>query len=351
MLKNSIPFVDLRGKTPVDLLRAYPDKADELITAARRTYGLPSRLASAAFMPLADKLSHQWLVRTRNPYLHEIESMGDVLDTRGVYTLNVCFEWGCTSGVWRTGDTISLLRVLDWPFPALGKHVVIAHQLGKAGEFYNVTWPGMTGMFTGMAPDRFTASINQAPMRKHGRGFMLDWVKNRKAAYAQNAITAAHLLRQVFETAPHYAAAKEALAKTPLAVPAIFVLGGTKPGEGCVIERLENTAEIFELGAEQHVRSTNHFASAGFAGMGRGWYPREIDSAGRYRHSGSIGGYELEQEHFNWLRSPIVNPNTRLCVIADAQSRRLMVQGFEGSLPVTEIFHMPAVSHEKQQVV
>jgi len=351
MLKNSIPFVDLRGKTPVDLLRAYPDKAQELILAARRTYGFASSLASAALMPLADKLSHQWMIKSRNPYLHEVESMADVLSSRGVYTLNVCFEWGCTSGLWRTDDTISLLRVLDWPFPALGKHVVVAHQQGKAGEFYNVTWPGMTGMFNGMAPGRFTAAINQAPMRKHGKGFILDWVKNRKIAREQTAIPPAHLLRQVFETAEHYAAAKDMLAKTPLAVPAIFVLGGTKPGEGCVIERLENVAEIFELGAEQFVRSSNHFNSMSFSQIGKGWYPREIDSAGRYRHSGSIGGYELEQEHFSWLRSPIINPNTRLCVLSDAQSRRLMVQGYEGSLPVTEIFHMPAVRHAQQQVV
>lgn len=351
MLKNSIPFVDLRGKSPVDLLRAYPDKAHELIVAARRTYGLPSYLASAVGMPLADKLSHKWLTRTGNPYFHEIESMADILESRGVYALNVCFEWGCTSGLWRTNDTISLLRVLDWPFPGLGKHLVIAHQRGKAGEFYNVTWPGTTGVFTGMAPGRFAAAINQAPMRKHGLGFALDWVKNRKIGYRENGIPAAHLLRQVFETAENYAAAKEMLTKTPIAVPAIFILGGIRPGDGCIIERLENSAETFDLGAEQFVRTTNHFNSERFVATGKGWWPREIDSFGRYRHSGAIGGYELDQEHFNWLRSPIINPNTRLCLISDAQTRRLMVQGYEGSLPVTEIFNMQAVKHAQQQVV
>ena len=350
MLKNAIPFIDLRDKTLVDLLRMFPDKAQELIRAARRTYGLPSAIASAALMPLADKWSQAWLARTVNPYLHEIESMADVMECRGLYALNICFEWGCTSGLWRTENTISLLRVLDWPFPELGKHIVILHQKGKAGEFYNITWPGVTGVFTGMAPGRFTAAINQAPMKKHGRGFIGDWATNRKIAYESQGIPAAHLLRQVFETAESYAAAKEMLMKRPIAVPAIFVLGGTMPGEGCVIERLENAAAIFELSADHQVRTTNHFVSS-FDGEGKGWWPREIDSAGRYRHSGAIGGYELEQEHFNWLRSPIINANTRLCVIADATTRRLMVQGYEGSLPVTELFHMPAAYHDRQEAV
>ncbi len=350
MLKNSIPFVDLRGKTPVDLMRSFPDKSYELIQAARRTWGLPSYIASAATLPFADKYSYRWMQRTGNPYLAEIESMADIVEQRGVYALNLCYEWGCTSGMWRTNDTISMLRVLDWPFPALGKHVIIAHQEGKAGEFYNITWPGISGVFTGMAPGRFTAAINQAPMRKHGRGFIGDWLTNRKMAYKSDAIPAAHLLRDVFENTATYAEAREKLMKTPLAVPATFVLGGMKPGEGCVIERLEEYSEIFDLSADHHVHATNHFVSS-FNKAGKGWWPREIDSAGRYRHAGSIGGYELEQEGFSWLRAPIINANTRLCVIADAATNRLQVQGYEGSLPVTELFHMPPVEEEQQEAL
>ena len=73
---------------------------------------------------------------------------------RGVYALNLCYEWGCTSGAYAQEDSISLLRVLDWPFPALGKHMVVAHQSGAAGDFYHVTWPGIAGVFNAMAPGR-----------------------------------------------------------------------------------------------------------------------------------------------------------------------------------------------------
>lgn len=348
MPKQPIPFIDLRGKTAIDLLRAYPDKANALIRSARSTYGFASRLASFVFMPLADRYSHKWLSRTQNPYMHEIESMASILDSHGVYTFNICFEWGCTSGAWRSGNAISMLRVLDWPFPSLGEHVVVALQDGEAGEFYNITWPGLSGMFTGMAPSRFSAALNQAPMRKHKRGYVGDWLVNRKLAYKQDGIPPAHLLRQVFETADSYELAKLMLIKTPIAIPAIFILAGTKPGEGCVIERLENEAEILELSADQYVRATNHFVSR-FDAIGDGWRPREIDSKGRYRHSGSIGGYELDQQHFSWLRAPIINADTRLCVVADAQAHRLMVQGFDASLVVTELFHKLPIDDEHQE--
>ncbi|MDE3061393.1 MAG: hypothetical protein KGJ06_10320, partial [Pseudomonadota bacterium] len=96
MLKPAIPTVDLRGKTPVDLLRAYPDRAQALIKAARRTYGPLSNAAATLAFPLADRVSHRWLKRTRNPFLYEIESYAEILESRGVYTLNLSYEWACT---------------------------------------------------------------------------------------------------------------------------------------------------------------------------------------------------------------------------------------------------------------
>ncbi len=350
MLKNSIPFVDLRGKTPIDLLRAYPDKARDLIRCGRRSYGRLSYAASAALLPLSDRLSYRWLKRTRNPYLHEIESCAEIVSDRGIYTFNVSYEWGCTSGAWRTGETVSILRVLDWPFPDLGKHMVIALQQGRGGIYYNVTWPGLSGVFNAMAPGRFSAAINQAPMRRHNLGFAGDWAKNRLITHRENGLPPAHLLRQVFEQANTYDEAKHMLTRTPLAVPAIFTLAGTKFGEGCIIERLEQAAEIFDLSANLQVTATNHF-NGPFAGFANGWRPREIDSAGRYRQSCAITAHELEQPDFNWIKSPMINANTRLCLLTDAATGQLVVQGYEGSRQVTEPFILPTYAGEQKQAV
>lgn len=345
MLKNTIPFVDLRGKTPVDLLRAYPDKASALIRASRRAFGWPSLIASYFFLGISDRKSHRWLRKAKNPYLHEIENIHDMLPGRGIYTLNLCYEWGCTSGAYLTGDNVEILRVLDWPFPALGEHVVLALQDGKAGDFYNVTWPGQTGVFQGMAPGRFAACINQAPMRRHGLGFAGDWFVNRLKTKRARGLPPAHLLRMVFEQARSYDEAKEMLCKIPLAMPVIFVLTGLKWGEGCIIERLENDAEIMELSAAQIVSASNQFHSS-FARRGKGWRPRAVDSDGRYRQSTQVTLQEISQADFGWLRPPMLNPLTRLVMKADAASGRLMVQGYAGQVSATNLYITPMTGEQ-----
>ena len=349
MLKASIPFVDLRGRTPIDLLRNYPDKARELIKASKRIYGGVSQAASTLLVPFADKRSHQWLARNQNPYIYEVESFAEILGTSGVYALNLSYEWGCSSGVFRNGSSVSMLRVLDWPFPQLGRNIMVVLQNGKAGDFFNLTWPAVSGVFAGMAPGRFCATINLAPMRKHGRGLIGDWLKNRALAEQQNALPPAHLLRQVFEQATSYAAAKEMLVETRIAVPAIFILSGMEEGEGCIIERLENTSEIIELSASQQLTATNHFNSS-LSMVGNGWRPRQPDSHGRYKQMNAIHGHDLVNQ-FDWLRSPIINRFTRLCIVMDASNRRLVAQGFEGMLQVTDVFNLPDMPHEQLKAV
>jgi len=345
MLKTTIPFVDLRGKTPIDLLRSYPDKAHELVSAARRTFGMLSWAASAPLLPLSDRASHAWLVRARNPYLYEIESFAEILGISGIYSLNLTYEWGCTSGAYRTDDTVSLLRVLDWPFPALGRELIVALQNGKAGEFYNLTWPAVSGVFTAMAPGRFAAALNQAPMRKHNLSFAGDWVKNRLLMRKQMNIPPSHLLRQVFEQAENYEMAKQMLTHMPIAMPVIYTLTGTEPGQGCIIERMEHTAEVRELAGSLQITTTNHFNSS-LSETGDGWRPREIDSEGRYKQSRAIHGHDLQASHFDWLHAPILNKHTRLAAIADADTGRLVVQGFEGMAQVTDVFNLPVDAHE-----
>ena len=163
-----IPYVDLGGYTPLELLFLRRRSAAALVEGAKRTFGEASRLASTLTMPWTDRVSRRWLERSDNPYLPEIAAMAEALGLPGVYTLNICFEWGCTGGVWRSDGNPLLRRVLDWPFPALGEHIVVAHQKGPAGDFFNVTWPGLSGMLQGLAHGRFAAAINHAPMRRRG---------------------------------------------------------------------------------------------------------------------------------------------------------------------------------------
>ncbi|MGD0189849.1 MAG: hypothetical protein ABSD74_03815 [Rhizomicrobium sp.] len=334
----TIPYADIRGHTPVKLAETYAGRATGLAHASTEMFGPAKHLVRSLGLPLGDRISRAWLERFANPYLDEIRAIAETLHIDGVYFLNVCFEWGCTSGAFAARDGIALHRVLDWPFPALGESVVVAHQSGDAGEFYNVTWPGLSGMYQGMAHGRFAAAINQAPMRKHGRGFAGDWFTNRLAVRGTNALPAAHLLRQTFEQAASYARAREMLCATPIATPAIFILTGVSPDEGCVIERTESLCGMRELNGTR-VCATNQFDS----GLEGRWLARPIDSPGRLRAAWGLAPDDVNQG-FSWFVPPIANVNSRLVVNANAGTGALQVLGTAGVRPATAVFDLAATT-------
>ena len=333
-----IPYADIRGGTPLDLFNHFPERARYLTHASMEMFGPARHVVRSLGLPLGDRVSKAWLEKSENPYLDEIRAIADALGINGAYFLNVCFEWGCTSGAFRTRDGAALRRVLDWPFPTLGENVIVAHQSGVAGDFYNITWSGLSGMFQGMAPGRFAAAINQAPMREHDNGFVGDWIRNRIIARGTHALPPAHLLRQVFETASSYTEARERLCTVPVAVPAIFILSGIADDEGCIIERTERTFGMREMAGDR-VCATNHFETL----PGGRWLARPIDSAGRVRAAHALTCEQVERR-FSWFVPPIANVNSRLVVNASAGRGELSVLGTAGCFPTTEVFSWPQVA-------
>jgi hypothetical protein len=328
-----IPFADIRGGSPIDLLARFPDKAKALARATTGTFGVASRIGARVAFPYLDRASRRWLEQTNNPYRGEIDAFQSLLGISGVHALNICFEWGCTSGVFRLGDEIVLRRVLDWRFPALGEHLIVAQQSGAGGDFYNITWPAMSGTYHAVAPGRFAAAINQAPMRRHGRPMALDWTTNRIAVKRGGGLPAAHLLRQVFETAPDYASAKEMLCKMPIAVPAIFILAGLD--DGCVIERIESDFAVRELQGDR-VCATNHFETR-LLETAHHWHPRSHDSPERFSCACALKTDEVERA-FSWFKPPIANPTSRVVLNACPGSGAFDLMGVEGTRPVTVPF-------------
>jgi hypothetical protein len=337
---RTIPVVDIRSETFGSLARLWPDRARALIKAARQTLGPFSDLALRALLPTADRLSRDWLIRTGNPYRDEIRRCAESLGVNGVYTFNLCFEWGCTSGVLIQDRGPLLARVLDWPFPHLGENVVVAHQRGDAGAFFNVTWPGISGMFQGIAPGRFAACINQAPMQRHRLTYAGDWAKNRRQMFRSGGLPPAHLLRHVFETEGDFEIARERLARTPIALPAIFILAGVADDEGCVIERTGHGAVVRPL-VHDRVFAANHFEAASHATRA-GWRPRPIDSIGRAQCARQLTPDAFE-DGFAWFRPPIANAHSRLVFAACARTGAFDTFGVHGPKPVTEVLRHRAV--------
>ena len=159
---DPIPLIDIRDGGTVRHAREGRDRALALRDACLGWF--PPVVAP--LVPVMDRMAQHWLSRSCSPYLAEVESIAAALRIPGVWFLNGSYQWGCTALARDDEGGPWLARTLDWPFPGLGRHVVMARMEGPAGDFFNVTWPGYVGALTAMAPGRFSAAINQAPLRR-----------------------------------------------------------------------------------------------------------------------------------------------------------------------------------------
>jgi hypothetical protein len=329
----AIPYVDVREGGIIDLLAT--QKENNVVGKMKKQIGFAGRAAAWLALTPGDRLSKKWLRKTDNPYLSEITAFAKVLKTKGIYALNLSYEWACTTGVYSEPAGNKMLRVLDWPMPRMGDSLIVAHQRGQAGDFLNVTWLGLSGVFNAVAPGRFAAAINQAPMRRKRGGIAADWLRNRLSVNKSTALPPAHLLRKVFETAPDYQAAKTMLMNEPIAVPTLYILSGTKENEGCVIERTETKAVVREMN-DGKVCASNQFETS-LNGDGKEWMIRRKCSPSRVAAARTLSSQTVD-DTFNWFTPPIANKFSKLAIVTDAAAGTLAVIGTEGEKAVTQTF-------------
>jgi hypothetical protein len=252
--------------------------------------------------------------------------------------LNLSYEWGCTTGVAAdpAGAGMRLLRTLDWQLDGLGRHVVVLRATGPAGSWWSATWPGFAGALTAMAPGRFAVALNQAKAF-HGRiAAALEWPVLRLRMLASAALPPSHLLRRACEEAPDYAAAVRLLAETPVCLPAFITVAGTKPGEGCVIERASRRAYVHPA----PTTCANHWRFPGLRGE-RPTAAARLEAGGTYGRTSAARARTMAENidaaDFAWLQPPLLCQQTRLaCEMAPAEGRFDLV-GIEHLETATEI--------------
>lgn len=326
-----IPVLVVGTNWPVELLEREIVRANALLDAGS------GRIPEFA-IKLADSASRRWLSRWHEPYLREIDEIALRIDRPGAYFLNVSYEWGCTSSAEPTPDGRSarLIRVLDWPDRGLGRYITAVHVHHHAGSWLMLTWPGYTGILQAVAPGRFAAALNQAPMEQSVGVYPLDWFYNRCKVWKRPHLTAAHLLRQVFECAGDFAEAKRMLSEIPIALPAIFVLSGIGPEETCVIERRPHDAHVIEGPAA----AANAWQTNSWPGRSRGKDNVERLVSIRTLTCTTNGD-------FAWLRPPVLNRRTRLAMVADASTGAVVAQGFEAEGPATAVLRWKPTADTK----
>jgi hypothetical protein len=219
----------------------------------------------------------------------------------------------------------------------MGRHIDVAHMRGTAGEFYSVTWPGYVGVLTAMAPGRFAAAINQAPVRRRSHARVL-----RFPDIALNAVnTWRHvrhippdqLLRQVFESCGSFAEARERLESVPVARPVIYTLVGCAPGERCVIERTEESFRTRDEPAaaanDWHIGDPYYEARLGARKAFTATYAEA--AANSRERSAKVADWQgtFARNSFAWIVAPVLNPYTRLAVEMCPAAGVLRVVGYE----------------------
>ncbi len=323
-----IPVIDCDEGGATRLFDLTAAGAQRLAEVAKRSYTAPV----VAFL---DWRSRQWVERNDSPYVPEIEHIAARLSGAGAYALNCSYEWACTTAA--VGPQV--MRVLDWRLDGMGPEIVVARHRSPAGSWLNITWPGFVGVLTALAPGRFAAALNQAPLRRRTYLFPLDWLIDRIKVDATSAMLPTHLLRLAFETCSNFEEAVEVLRETPIAMPCLFAISGAK-GEACVIERQEKKAFVFE-GNEV---MANHWANSQWRrGRSRG-----IDSEGRWHALRAATQHSDFGQGFGWLRPPVLNRLTRLAAVMNAATGALSVVGLEAkgttAVPVTKTLRldMPA---------
>src|SRR5579872_2280018 len=348
----AIPVIDVRDGGPLHHAQIRPAQARALRDCCLQIF--PP--AALALVPALDRIAHRSLRRSRSPYLAEISAIADTLDFSGVWMLNASYQWGCTARASHQDGVPWLIRTLDWPFKGLGRHAEIARMRGAAGDFFSVTWPGYVGVLTAMAPRRFAASLNQAPLWRRTRHHWLrpfDYAVNMVRRAGGSYIPPDQLLRQAFEACADFASARRLLERTPVARPAIYTLVGCGPDERCVIERTETEC----LTRSRDTCAANDWEPSrpgweGRIGMRRMLVCSFAEAAGfsrARRESLAAWNGSLSATEFGWVREPVLNPYTQLAVAMNPARGILRAVGYDLAgdvlpVPVTEICELEVLA-------
>ncbi len=347
----SIPVVDVREGGPVR--HALDERARTRALGDDCLTWLPWPVRM--LMPAMDALTRRWLRRSHSPYVNDVEAIAASLGFPGIWFLNGSYQWGCTTAARDEDGMPWLARTLDWPYPGLGRHLEVARMGGAAGEFMSVTWPGYVGTLTALAPGRFAAVINQAPLWRRTRKPWLrpyDLAVNALETWPIRFCPPDHLLREVFESCRSFDEARHRLETVPIARPVIFTLIGCVRGERCVIERTE---EAFSSRTEETSTANDWLHST------RPWEARvdptvlltrsSEDAVARNRarwEALSSWPQPFACANFAWVTPPVLNPFTRLAVEMCAANGTLRVVGYERedghplARPVTQIRELRA---------
>jgi len=214
-----------------------------------------ARMAGTALLTLLKTAVYVKYKASGSPYEGDIKAWATMLNLpfKDVLFANLIYEvsqmadrlypMGCTSvAAWVNGRMVHV-RNMDWPLKGIGPGTVKITYYGRHGPFTTVGWPGYVGVLSGVAENRFSATINQLPQtgKLHLDGMPSHFV-----------------LRKVFDTMATYDSAIDVLKNYNLVAATIFMVVGVKKGEAAVVEYDGTTVVTRRIRGAGPLTAANH---------------------------------------------------------------------------------------------
>ncbi|XP_050714635.1 acid ceramidase-like isoform X2 [Eriocheir sinensis] len=203
----------------------------------------------------------------------------------------------------------------SWTVAELLKPMAVRLRWTKnnATVFESLSFSGYVGVLTAVKKDAFTFSLNKRFALNGGFLGLLEWL----LFHDHDQRWVSFLTREVMEKATSYTEAWQALSTPRLLAPVYFILGGTQPGEGCIITRDRDNFDLATLGesGEWFLVQTNydHWRSPPFFD----------DRRTPARHCLSAGGVQQASPAllYNVLSTrPVLNKGTVYTALMDVRS-------------------------------
>jgi hypothetical protein len=234
---------------------------DKQVQAAVNALSFPARVLVPALMRPAVTALHRLLGSSFGSEIDELaEAIG--VDASDIILANLAYDLvnlGCSTFVAPGPSGPLHARTLDWPFPGklLKTHIMTTRVRGApAGDYAMVGWPGFFGALTGVAPGRFSVTVNYVVhASESGVGPALQ--------RARNGWPVPWAVRMALDDCKTFNSAVRFLNDVSLLSPVLFTLAGTKPGEAITIERAPDDSAHRRHGDGMAV-TTNHYVCKKF---------------------------------------------------------------------------------------
>ncbi|QDT91761.1 C45 family autoproteolytic acyltransferase/hydolase [Gimesia algae] len=175
----------------------------------------------------------------KDEYIAEIEGLAAQSGTDFIQALaaNLYYDFvklllGCTAFAVNTDSGPIHARNMDWfsHNNSLSEFTTIVNFVESDGKlrFQSVGWPGSVSVLSGMAPGRFTVTLNAVLSDEP----------------IQAATSSALLIREVCQIANNYEEAVNILSTRPITSDCLLLVTGTRRGEMAVIERTPTRSAI-----------------------------------------------------------------------------------------------------------